>query len=63
MGFSGGASGEKHTCKFRRQEMWVPSLGRKDPLKEGMATSRCLENPMDKEAWRAIVHEVMKSRT
>ena len=23
----------------------------------------CLENPMDRGAWRAIVHEVMKSQT
>ena len=34
------------TCLCRRQEMWVQSLGREDPLEEGMAThSRIL-------AWR-----------
>ena len=39
--------------------MWVWSLGREDPLEEEMATCSgilCLENPMDRGAWRAIVH-------
>ena len=37
------------------------SLGQEDPLEGGMAThssDSCLENPMDREAWRAIVHKV-----
>ena len=39
------------------QETWVQSLGWEDPLEEGMATLQysCLENPMDRGAWRAIV--------
>ena len=45
----------------------VPSLGREDPLEEGMAPHSlqysCLENPMDRGAWRATVHGVAKSRT
>ena len=39
------------------------SLGREDPLEEGMATPlqySYLENPMDREAWWAIVHGVTK---
>ena len=34
------------------QETQVPSLGREDPLEEGMAThsNSCLENPMDRGA-------------
>ena len=47
------------------QETQVQSLG-KDALEEGMTThsSRsCLENPMDRGAWRAIVHRVAKSWT
>ena len=42
----------------------IPGLGRSpgeghdNPLKYS-----CLENPMDREAWRATVHKVTKSRT
>ena len=37
-------------------EMWVQSLGWKDPLEEEMAahSSIFLENPMDRGAWQAI---------
>jgi len=48
------------------QEPLVGSLGREDPLEEGMAThSRILAwgIPMYKGAWRAIVHGVSKSWT
>ena len=44
--------------------MQVPSLGREDPLEEEMATHsryHCLENPMDRGAWRATVHEVAQA--
>ena len=37
------------------QKTWVQSLGQKDLLEEEMATPlqySCLEDPMDKEAWR-----------
>ena len=43
-----------------RQEMWVRSLGKKDPLEKGMAThssNSCLENFMDRGAWPAIQSE------
>ena len=43
------------------QEMWVRSLGEEDPLEKETAThfqSSCLENPMDRGAWRATVHGV-----
>ena len=48
------------------RETWVRALGREDPLGEGMATPlqySCLENPMDRGAWRVTVHGVTKSRT
>ena len=44
--------------------MWVQSLGWEDPLQKEMATHfqySCLENPMDKGAWWAIVHGVAES--
>ena len=46
------------------QETLVQFLGWEDPLKDGMATHplqySCLENPMDREVWRATVHEGCK---
>ena len=48
-------------------ETRVQSLGQEDPLEEGMAIQAriysCLENPMDREGWQAIVHSVAKSQT
>ena len=48
-------------------ETWVRSLGCEDPLEKGRATHSsiysCLENPMVREAWRATVPGVAKSRT
>ena len=46
-------------------ETWVLSLGQEDTLKEGMNPFQysCLENPMDRRAWRATVHRVAQSRT
>ena len=45
------------------RDTWVQSLGWEDPLEEGMTTysSIYLENPMDRGAWRATVHGVIKS--
>ena len=49
------------------QETQVQSLSWEDPLEEGMASHSsiysCLENPMDRGAWRATVHGVAKSQT
>ena len=48
------------------QETWVQSLGWEDPLEEGIATHSSIlawRIPMDRGAWRAIVHGVTKSRT
>ena len=48
------------------QEMQVRSLGRKDPLEEGMTTPSSIvawRIPMDRGAWQATVHRITKSRT
>ena len=47
------------------QEAEVPSLGWEDTLEEEMAFQySCLENPMDRGAYRwATVHRVQRSRT
>ena len=47
-------------------EAWAQSLGWEDPLEESMATHSSVlawRIPMDKAAWRAIVHGVAKSWT
>ena len=44
--------------------MPVQSPGQEDPLEDGMTTPlqySCLENPMDRGTWWAIVHRVAKS--
>ena len=59
------------------QETQVPSLGQEDPLEKVMANHSsilawripwtdqysCLENPMDRGAWRATGHRVTNSWT
>ena len=47
-------------------ETWAQSLGWEDSLEEGMATHSNIlawRIPMDKGAWRAIVHGVAKIQT
>ena len=65
-GFPDGASGKELPCQCTRRRRhgfnpWVgkiPGGGHGNPLQYS-----CLENPMDRGAWRAIVHRVAKSRT
>ena len=48
------------------QETWVWSLGREDPLEEGMVIHSSILAwiiPMYRGAWRATAHGVVKSRT
>ena len=48
------------------QETWVQSLGREDPLEEGMATHSSIlawRIPMDRGAWWTTVCGVTKSQT
>ena len=48
------------------QESWVPFLGWKDPLEEGMETHSSIlawRIPMDIRAWQATVFEVAKTQT
>ena len=62
----GGANGKEPTCKCRRHKRpvfnrWVgkiPWRRKWHPLQYS-----CLENPMDRGAWRAIVHRITKSQT
>ena len=50
------------------QDILVQSLGQEDLLEKGMATyssilAMSMENPMDREAWQAIVHGIAKTQT
>jgi len=66
-GFPGGVSGKDPTCQCRktiRDTSSVPRSGRSlggghgNPLQYS-----CLENPMGRGVWQAIVHGVAKSQT
>ena len=57
-------NGKESACQSRRCEMWVQSLSWQDPNRGGHGNPLqypCLENPMDREAWRVTVHGVAKS--
>ena len=61
MGFPGGVSGKEPSCQCIRDEGSIPGLrsspeGRGNPLQYS-----CLENLLDRGAWRATVHNVTKS--
>ena len=47
------------------QETWVQSLGWEDPVEKGDVNPfrySCLEKPMDRGTWQAVVQRVAKSR-
>ena len=64
MGFPGGACSKESACNAgnARDGGWVPVLGRSPGVGNGHPLqSSCLENPMDRGAWRAIDHRVTES--
>ena len=65
-GFSGGSVGQKSSWNAR--DAWdpgsIPGSGRSSGGGQGDPLwCSCLENPMDRGAWQATVHEVTKSWT
>ena len=67
MGFPSGGSGKEPACLSRRHKRCglIPGSGR-SPEGGGLVNLlqySCLENPVDRGAWRATVHVVAKSRT
>ena len=62
-GFPGGSDGKESACSAGDLGLILgsgrsPGEGHGNPLQ-----CSCLENPMDRGAWRATVHGVTKSRT
>ena len=63
MGFPGGLGG-KESAYNARDVNSIPGLGRFPGEGNGNPFQySCLGNPMDRGAWRAIVHRVVKSQT
>ena len=66
-GYPGGAGGKEPPCQCRlevRDTGSVPGLGRSPGGRHGNPLQYpCLENPMDRGAWRTTVHKVSQSRT
>ena len=63
--FPGGASDKEPVCQCKRHKKhgfstWAGERNG-NPLQSNPYS--CLENPMDWEAWKAIVHGVAKSQT
>ena len=64
--FPNGSAGKESTCNAEdtEDEGSIPGLGRSPGEGNGNPLQySCLENPMDRGAWWAIVHGVVKSET
>ena len=62
-GFPGGSEDKVSACNAGDLGL-IPGLGRSPGEGNGNPLQySCLENPMDRGAWRATVHGVAKSRT
>ena len=63
MGFSDGSAGKESTCNAGDLGS-IPGLGRGPGEGHGNPLQySCLENPMDRGAWWALIHGVAKSQT
>ena len=63
MGFRGGSDGKEYACNEGDPGL-IPGSGRSPGEGNGSPLQySCLENSMDRGAWRAIVHGVAKSQT
>ena len=66
LGFPDGSAVKEAACDAEDagKEGLIPGWGRSPGGGNGnLLQHSCLENPMDRGAWRALVHGVPKSRT
>ena len=62
-GFLGGSVDKDSACKAGDVDS-IPGLGRSPGGRHGNPLQdSCLENPMDRGAWKATAHGVAKSQT
>ena len=63
--FPGGTSGKESACQCRRQKRhgFDPWVGKIPWRSDYPLQFSCLENPMDRVAWQAMVHSITKSWT
>ena len=63
LGFPDGSDSKKFACNAGYPDL-IPGSGR-SPVEgnDNPFQYSCVENPMDRGAWQAIVHGVAKSRT
>ena len=61
-GFPSGSVGKESTCSVRDTGS-IPGSERSPGGRNGHPLQYCLENPTDRGAWRATVHEVTESQT
>ena len=62
MGFPGGSSGKESTCNAGDLGL-IPGLGTSPGEGKGYPLQySCLEDPMDRGTWRAMVHGVVKGQ-
>ena len=62
MGFPAGSDDKESACNAGDTGL-IPGSGRSPGEEHGNPFQYCLENPMDRGAWWATVHEVAESDT
>ena len=65
LGFPGGTNGKEPTCQCRRHkrcgfDRWVEKMPQRKAWQ--LTPVFCLENPMDRGAWKGMVHRVEKNQ-
>ena len=64
LGFPGGSDSKESACSAGDPARSIPGLGRSPVEGNGSPLQySCLENPMDRGAWQAMVHGVIKCQT
>ena len=63
MGFPGGSDGKESTCNAGNRDLIPGSGGSPGEGNDNPLQYSCLENPMDRGGWWAMVHATAKSWT